>query len=55
MNQLLQKYNVEEDLTDPAPPRLSPLLSRSYLVTTRQVELELEDLEGPLLFYLMKP
>jgi hypothetical protein len=27
MNQMLQKYNVEEDLTDPAPPQLSPPLS----------------------------
>jgi hypothetical protein len=26
-NQMLQKYNVEEDLTDPAPPQLSPPLS----------------------------
>jgi hypothetical protein len=26
---MLQKYNVEEDLTDPAPPQLSPLLSPS--------------------------
>jgi hypothetical protein len=24
MNQMLQKYNVEEDLTDPTPPQLSP-------------------------------
>jgi hypothetical protein len=27
MNQILQKYNVEEDPTDLAPPPLSPLLS----------------------------
>ena len=31
----LQKYNVEEDPTDPAPPWLSPLLSPSNLDTTR--------------------
>jgi len=60
MNWLLQKYNVEEDPTDPAPPWLSPLLSTSNLDTTRQLELELDELEldeleGPLLLYLMKP
>jgi hypothetical protein len=27
MNQMLQKYNVEEDPTDFAPPQLSPPLS----------------------------
>jgi hypothetical protein len=27
MNQMLQKYNVEEDPTDLAPPQLSPPLS----------------------------
>ena len=27
MNQMLQKYNVEEDPTDPAPPPLSSSLS----------------------------
>jgi hypothetical protein len=32
MNRLLQKYNVEEDPTDLAPPWLSPLLSPSSLV-----------------------
>jgi len=42
---LLQKYNVEEDPIDPAPHWLSPLLSPSYLDTTRQVELKLEELE----------
>jgi hypothetical protein len=31
---MLQKYNVEEDLTDPAPPQLSPL-SPYFLDTTR--------------------
>ena len=38
MNQLLQKYNVEEDLTDPAPPPLSSslsLFSRLQLQLTR--------------------
>jgi hypothetical protein len=29
---MLQKYNVEEDPIDPAPPQLSPLLSPSSLV-----------------------
>jgi len=62
MNWLLQIYNVEEDLIDPAPPWLSPLLSPSNLDTTRQLELELDELEfeldkleGPLLLYLVKP
>jgi hypothetical protein len=34
---MLQKYNVEEDSTDPAPPQLSPPLSLSpyFLDTTR--------------------
>jgi hypothetical protein len=32
MNQMLQKYNVEEDPIDLAPPHLSPLLSPSSLV-----------------------
>jgi hypothetical protein len=31
MNQMLQKYNVEEDPIDPAPPQLSPLLSLPLL------------------------
>ena len=38
MNQLLQKYNVEEDPTDPAPPPLSyslSLFSRLQLELTR--------------------
>jgi hypothetical protein len=34
-NQMLQKYNVEEDSTDPAPPQLSPPLSPYFLDTTR--------------------
>jgi len=37
-NQLLQKYNVEEDPTDPAPPPLSSslsLFSRLQLELTR--------------------
>jgi len=62
MNWLLQIYNVEEDPTDLAPSWLSRLLSPSNLDTTRQLkleleelELELDELEGPLLLYLMKP
>ena len=60
MNWLLQIYNVEEDPIDLAPPWLSPLLSPSNLDTTRQLELdelelELDELEGPLLLYLVKP
>jgi len=55
MKWLLQIYNVEEDLTDLAPPWLSPLLSPSNLDTTTQLELELGELEEPLLLYLMKP
>ena len=55
MNWLLQIYNVEEDLIDPAPPWLSPLLSPSSSLELELEELELEDLEGPLLLYLMKP
>ena len=40
---MLQKYNVEEDPTDPAPP---PLLSSSLSLFSRlQLELELEELE----------
>ena len=50
-NWLLQIYNVEKDPIDLTPPWLSP----SNLDTTRQLELELDDLEGPLLLYLMKP
>jgi hypothetical protein len=53
MNWLLQIYNFEEDLIDLAPPWLSPLLSPSNLDTTRQ--LELDELDGLLLLYLMKP
>jgi hypothetical protein len=34
-NLILQKYNVEEDLTDSAPPQLSPPLSPYFLDTTR--------------------
>jgi hypothetical protein len=34
MNQMLQKYNVEEDPTDLAP-QLSPPLSPYFLDTTR--------------------
>ena len=57
---MLQIYNVEEDPIDLAPPWLSPILSPSNLDTTRQLELELDELEldeleGPLLLYLMKP
>jgi len=55
MNWFLQIYNVEEDPTDLAPPWLCHLLSPSNLDTTRQLELELDELEGPLLLYLMKP
>ena len=40
---MLQKYNVEEDPIDPAPP---PLLSSSLSLFSRlQLELELEELE----------
>jgi hypothetical protein len=52
MNQMLQKYNVKEDPTDPAPPQLSPLLSLSLISSLQldELELELEDhLEGSLL------
>jgi len=49
----MQIYNVEQDPTDPAPPWISPLLSPSILDTTRQLELELDELEGPLLLYWM--
>jgi hypothetical protein len=35
MNQMLQKYNVEEDLTDLVPSQLSPPLSSYFLDTTR--------------------
>jgi hypothetical protein len=34
-NQMLEKYNVEEDLTDLIPPQLSPPLSPYFLDTTR--------------------
>jgi hypothetical protein len=34
-NQMLHKYNVEEDLTDLAPPQLSPPISSYFLDTTR--------------------
>jgi hypothetical protein len=60
MNQTLKLYNVEGDLTDPAPPQLSP--SPLSLISSLQLdelelkledeleELELEDhLERPLL------
>jgi hypothetical protein len=56
---LLQKYNIEEDPTDPAPHWLSPLLSLFSSLQLDKLELELEDeleelelddhLEGPLL------
>ena len=39
MNQLLQKYNIEEDSTDPTHPPLSSSLS---LFSRLQLELELE-------------
>ena len=39
---MLQKYNVEEDPTYPAPPPLSSSLS---LFSRLQLELELEELE----------
>jgi hypothetical protein len=62
MNWLLQKYNVEEDSTNPAPPWLSPLLSLFSSLQLDELELELEDeleelelddhLEGPLLLLL---
>ena len=42
MNQFLQKYNVEEDPTDQAPPPLSSSLS---LFSRLQLELELDELE----------
>ena len=45
-------YNVEEDPTNLAPPRLSPLLSPSSSLQLHKLELELEDLEGPLHLYL---
>ena len=59
---MLQKYNVEEDLIDPAPPQLSPHVSLSlspyFLDTTRKLELELDEqeleldeVEGPLILY----
>jgi hypothetical protein len=34
-NHMLQKYNIEEDLIDLAPPQLSPSLSPYFLDTTR--------------------
>ena len=37
MNQMLQKYNVEEDPTDPAPP--PPLSSSLSLFSRLQLEL----------------
>ena len=59
---LLQIYNVEEGPRDLAPSWLSPLLSPSNINTTRQLEreldeleLKLDELEGPLLIYMMKP
>ena len=39
---MMQKYNVEEDPTNPAPPPLSSSLS---LFSRLQLELELEELE----------
>ena len=42
MNQLQQKYNVEEDPTDPA---LSPLSSSLSLFSRLQLELEQDELE----------
>jgi hypothetical protein len=46
---MLQKYNVEEDLTDLAPPQLSPLMSPCSS-SLQLDELELDDhLEGSLL------
>ena len=46
---MLQKYNVEEDPTDTAPPLSSSLslFSRLQLELTRtELELELDELEG---------
>jgi hypothetical protein len=39
---MLQKYNVEEDLIDSAPPQLSPLLSLFSSLQLDELELELE-------------
>jgi hypothetical protein len=52
MNQMLQKYNVEEDPTDSAPPQLSLLSSPLSLFSSLrldelelELEVELEELE----------
>ena len=43
---MLQKYNVEEDPTDPAPPPLSSSLSPYFLdIQLDELELELDELE----------
>jgi len=44
-NQLLQKYNVDEDPTDPAPPPLSSSLSLFSRLQLELLELELDELE----------
>ena len=47
---MLQKYNVEEDPTDPAPPPLSSSLSQFARLQLEleldELELELDELEG---------
>jgi hypothetical protein len=43
MNQMLQKYKVEEDPIDPAPPQLSSPLSMISSLQLDELELELED------------
>ena len=42
---MLQKYNVEEDPTDPSPPPLSSSLSLFYRLQLELDELELDELE----------
>jgi chaperonin cofactor prefoldin len=44
---MLQKYNVEEDPTDPAPPPLSSSLSlfSRLQLELEELELELDELE----------
>ena len=44
---MLQKYNVEEDPTDPAPPPLSSSLSlfSRFQLELEELELELDELE----------
>jgi hypothetical protein len=52
---MLQKYNIDEDPTDPAPPQLSPLLSLISSLQLDELEkLELDDhLEGETLAFAL--